>query len=57
MDTNLTAALASERHDRMVTDAAAFRRARTGRAVKPTRTNHQHSRVVAFLKDIVAASL
>ncbi len=56
MNTNLSAAIATERHQRLVDEAAAYRRGNR-RSHKASHANHRHTRVTAFLKDLASASL
>ena len=57
MNSNLAASIATERHERLISDAAAFRRSNSSRsAAKSTRSSRRH-RVAALVKDLVAASL
>ncbi len=52
MNANLTSTIATERHQRLIDEAAAYRRSTTGRRHG---SNRRH-RVAAFLKDLAAAS-
>ena len=54
MNTNLTAADATEHPQRLITEAANYRR---GNAARTARKATPRYRVTAFLKDVVAASL
>jgi hypothetical protein len=54
MNTYLNAAVATERQQQQIADAAAYRRSRT---VKAVRRRPRSRRVSAFLKDLAAASL
>jgi hypothetical protein len=56
MNTSLTTVIAAERQQRMVQDAAEYRRARSRRRGK-SRRHTRRSRVSAFVKDLAAASL
>ena len=58
MNTNLTAVIAAERHQRYTAQAAQYRSSRRNRPARPQRPTRQHShRVSAFFKDLAAASL
>ncbi len=54
MNANLTATIANERHTRLISEAAEYRRSHTARPGKVRRTR---GAVAAFLKDVVAAAL
>jgi hypothetical protein len=54
MNANLNATIATERHDRLVTEAAEYRRSTFSRRGKVRRARGS---VASFLKDVVAASL
>ncbi len=53
MNVDLSIAIAGERHNRLVNEAAEFRRSRSTR---PRNQGRPH-RVAAFLKDLAAAAL
>jgi hypothetical protein len=53
MNTSLSTVIATERHDRLVSDAAEYRRSASAHQPKTAR----HSRFSALVKDLVAASL
>ena len=53
MNANLTAAIAAERHERLISDAAQYRRSASVHQPKTAR----RSRFSALVKDLVAASL
>jgi len=55
MNTYFNAAVATERQQQLITDAAPYRRSRS--KVKATRLRTSSHRVSAFFKDLAAASL
>jgi len=58
MNTNITAVIATERHQRYAAEAAQHRSSRRNRPARAQRPARQHShRVSAFFKDLAAASL
>jgi hypothetical protein len=53
MNTNLSAALATERHEQLISDASQYRRGASSHQPKTSRRN----RFAALVKDLAAASL
>jgi hypothetical protein len=53
MNTNLSSTIATERHQRLVDEASAYRRGNP----RGQHNAHRRHRVAAFLKDLAAASL
>jgi hypothetical protein len=61
MNANLSAVIATDRHERYISDAAEYRRSRTGRSQKSGESRRsapsRRRRVSAFLKELSAAAL
>jgi hypothetical protein len=57
MNTYFNAAVATERQQQLIADAAPYRRSRSDHTAKVIRRRTSSRRVSAFLKDLAAASL